>query len=276
MTLLGSFAPLIGYAQGSRAQPGTIDSSTPYSPATTPSGSGTTQIIYTPLEPLTTTLGGFETGKPGDFSNLVNGVYKLLIGLGAILAVVTIVIYGILYMTSEVANTKAMAKTRLLGVVYGLLILLGAWIILNTINPQLVKVGLFLPTVTSTASTGTTASTASVPSIANSTCGNNYDYFYICPNHDGTVSQQSQGLSEKICNAKPSQGGLGGYTSSAHISCAEDNKATVPIIGGIKIFGTPILTGKNYTINGALSPGYNSCINIFTTDGGSEECLYNQ
>ena len=65
---------------------------------------------------------------------------KIFIGLCAVLAVVMIVIGGLEYMTSELAHTKESGKDRITHAVLGLLIALGAYALLFTINPDLIKI----------------------------------------------------------------------------------------------------------------------------------------
>lgn len=70
-----------------------------------------------------------------------NNMYMIAIGIGSVLAVIMIMVYGFRYMTNDksVQNTT-MLRERLTNVALGLLLLLGIYVILNTINPQLVDV----------------------------------------------------------------------------------------------------------------------------------------
>lgn len=93
-------------------------------------------ITYTPLEPIP----GYEEYQTGqNFGLFLQGAFTLALAAGAIFAVGALVYSGISYMVSEVANTKEDAKRRIRAAVFGLLILLGSWLILNTINPDLLK-----------------------------------------------------------------------------------------------------------------------------------------
>ena len=56
-----------------------------------------------------------------------------------------IVIGGVQYTTSYGSSGKGEAKARILNAVLGLLLVLGAWVILYTINPDLVKLELNIP-----------------------------------------------------------------------------------------------------------------------------------
>jgi hypothetical protein len=55
------------------------------------------------------------------------------------------VIGGMEYMTSELVHTKSEAKDRMTHAVLGLIITLGSWALLNTINPDLLNVNVNLP-----------------------------------------------------------------------------------------------------------------------------------
>lgn len=69
----------------------------------------------------------------------LNVMIKIFIGLCAVLAVVMIVIGGIEYMTTELISSKEAGKERIRGAIFGLLLALGAWTLLNQINPDLLK-----------------------------------------------------------------------------------------------------------------------------------------
>ncbi|MCX6819919.1 MAG: hypothetical protein NT019_01360 [Candidatus Adlerbacteria bacterium] len=91
-------------------------------------------LTYVPLEPLP----GQNTNGQTNFCQLINLIFKLLIYLGGMVAVLFLVLGGITYMISEVVNKKDFARRRIQAAVWGLLLLLSSYIILNTINPQLV------------------------------------------------------------------------------------------------------------------------------------------
>lgn len=97
-------------------------------PAVTPDGANAeaTAIQITPTE-----------GIGASFNNM----YSIAIGIGSVVAVVMIVIYGFKYMTSESGGGNLQKlKSRITNVVLGLLLLVGIYVILNTINPNLLDV----------------------------------------------------------------------------------------------------------------------------------------
>ncbi|MEX2052289.1 MAG: hypothetical protein WD991_01160 [Candidatus Paceibacterota bacterium] len=96
---------------------------------------------YVLLEPI----GDFEKFNPTDDKALggyLNLMIRLFIGLCAVLAVVMIVVGGMEYMTSELISSKEQGKTRITEALLGLLVALGAYALLNTINPDLLKTDL--------------------------------------------------------------------------------------------------------------------------------------
>lgn len=101
--------------------------------------------VYKLLAPIGSLEEIDTTGKtcPGnpDIANgigcYLNIIFKIAIGLCAALAVIMLVINGIKYMTSESFTEKSELKKDMLGPIMGLFIALGAFAILNTINPAL-------------------------------------------------------------------------------------------------------------------------------------------
>lgn len=67
----------------------------------------------------------------------VNVLYVLAISIAAFLAVVHLILAGLRYMFSDVVTDKSRAKSQIWSAFIGLLVVLGAVLILNTINPQL-------------------------------------------------------------------------------------------------------------------------------------------
>lgn len=79
----------------------------------------------------------------GDFSGYVNGIFRFSLIIASMLAVLYIAFGGLEYMTSESSDRKSRAKARILGAVGGLVLILASYIILNTINPDILNLKLF-------------------------------------------------------------------------------------------------------------------------------------
>ena len=77
--------------------------------------------------------------ETGDLSSYARNIFYLLLGITGVLAVVKIVIGGIEYMSSDIVGDKTEGKDIINQALYGLIIALAAWLILNSINPQLLN-----------------------------------------------------------------------------------------------------------------------------------------
>ena len=91
----------------------------------------------------------YLVGIPGvdigsDFNTYINALYKLSIAIAALLAVIKIIVAGLKWMLTDLITSKEDAKKDIQGAVLGLLIIIAAVIILETINPQLTKTQIFL------------------------------------------------------------------------------------------------------------------------------------
>lgn len=84
-----------------------------------------------------------------DLPTFLNKVFILAISIGAILAVLRIIFAGALYMGTDVFSKKNDAKTILQDAVLGLLLLLGTYLILKQINPDLLNLNFNPPPIQS-------------------------------------------------------------------------------------------------------------------------------
>ena len=78
-----------------------------------------------------------------DTIHYVQSLYYLSITAGALIAVVKIIFAGVQWMLSDVITSKEKAKKDIQGALLGLVIILSAVLILNTVNPQLTTLNLF-------------------------------------------------------------------------------------------------------------------------------------
>lgn len=100
---------------------------------------------YTPLEPLP---GQPANGQALTFAQYVGNIFTISIVIGGMIAVVVLVFSGITYMVSEALPQKDWGKRKMRQALWALLILLGSYLILSTINPNLVNLGGFLTSPT--------------------------------------------------------------------------------------------------------------------------------
>jgi hypothetical protein len=76
------------------------------------------------------------------------GVFNLLISLAAVFAVLMIVIGGFQYMSTDAIQGKSAGRERIKNAIFGLILVLGAYLILYTINPKLLELNLSVDSVT--------------------------------------------------------------------------------------------------------------------------------
>lgn len=84
-----------------------------------------------PLAPLP----GFDTNP--DLGGFLKSLFTFLIVIAGLLAFIMIVRGGITYLTSDSFGEKGNGKQYIMNAIVGLVLALGAWVILNTINPDL-------------------------------------------------------------------------------------------------------------------------------------------
>ena len=74
----------------------------------------------------------------------LEGMYEIGISIAAALAVIMIIIGGIQYMSSDAIGGKEDGKNRITSALWGLLLALASYLILYTINPDLLSTNLFV------------------------------------------------------------------------------------------------------------------------------------
>ncbi len=84
-----------------------------------------------------------EGNKVQTFGDYMNALYFVAISIAAFLVVVRIIFAGVKYMLSDIVTTKEEAKKEIKGALTGLLIVIGAVLILDTINPNLKTINVF-------------------------------------------------------------------------------------------------------------------------------------
>lgn len=98
---------------------------------------------YVPLAPLPGQPASYAPNQ-GVLPSYLATIYKLGIGAAGVLAVLMLVWGGFQYTTSEAIQGKSDAKGIIQNVLWGGAIVLGSYLLLFTINPRLVDIGLAL------------------------------------------------------------------------------------------------------------------------------------
>lgn len=102
--------------------------------------------IYAAEYTLLTPLPGTVDNAPIKLGDYLPAVFNLAIGIAAVMAFVAITWGGITYATSDAITGKAQGREWITNAIWGLLLVIGAWVILYTINPQILKFNLILET----------------------------------------------------------------------------------------------------------------------------------
>jgi|SRR5271168_1647997 len=98
---------------------------------------------YQPLQPLNNQTSVSTT----DLTQYLNTLYSLGLGIAVGLAVIMILIGGIQYLSTDAISGKEEGKDRITSALWGLLLALCSWIILNTIDPGLLNTNILVNTV---------------------------------------------------------------------------------------------------------------------------------
>ncbi len=98
----------------------------------------TAEHNYVPLAPIT----GVVEGRNVTLNTYLPAMFKFLIGVAAVLAVIMITIGGIQYMSTDAIFEKSEGKERIRRALGGLFLALVAWLVLQTINPKLLNTNL--------------------------------------------------------------------------------------------------------------------------------------
>lgn len=129
-------------------------------PSSTVLAQGTTTtsqspLGYIPLAPLP------DVDQSGDvnLADYLNAMYRIFLGIAAIAAVAVITGRGIQYATSDSDGKKTDAKKKIWNAVWGLILAMASWLILNTINPELLDFNLKLEPIDGTSVVSPTPNT---------------------------------------------------------------------------------------------------------------------
>lgn len=136
-------------------------------PARSPAESG-----FVPLAPISGLTSVDDPDSAANSKNLAdffNNLYKYLIGLAAILAIVEIIWGGLEYSTQESPGGKSGGKERIQQAIYGLVLVLSPVLVFSIINPSILNLSIGLkpldltaPAITTPAPTRTTTSSGSI------------------------------------------------------------------------------------------------------------------
>ncbi len=101
----------------------------------------------------------------------IPGLFKLIIGIAGVLAVVKIIWGGVQYMSTDAFQGKNDAKATIENALWGLLLAMGAWLIVYSIDPELVNFNLDIPVIQIASTT--------IPGGGTTGCQGNCPFSYV-------------------------------------------------------------------------------------------------
>ncbi len=204
--------------------------------AQTTTGAVNTDTSFVPLTniPFLT-----ETGNAFSLDSFLNGLYRISIGIAAVVAVLQIMRAGIMYMGSDSGFAeKKEAKNLIALSIGGLILVLSPVVVFSVINPEILnlKIGNIeklrgTPPVLTEETRDATLFTDTNPdrTVPNALCdGQGGTAYFICrPKNDPNAAGRSVPISE-ACNAATETG----------VTVCRRN-ATTPAAGSCTAYGTP-------------------------------------
>ncbi len=98
------------------------------------------KTVYCPLEPQA--FAGFaNSSSPGDLGAFLSSAFQFGLAIAAALAIIMIVWGGVEIMLSESLFKKEDGHKKIQDAIWGLILALVSWLILYTINPQILNWG---------------------------------------------------------------------------------------------------------------------------------------
>jgi hypothetical protein len=142
---------------------------------------GTTQGSFVPLAPIP----GLTDIQPanGGLATFLNNLYKYLIGLAAVLAVLEIIYGGLQYSAQDSISKKEDGKERIQQAILGLVLVLSPVLVFSIINPSILNLSLNLPPIKPMTAAGGGGTVPTLPATA-SGCrptGGNHFQSVSCP-----------------------------------------------------------------------------------------------
>ncbi|MFZ2769649.1 MAG: pilin, partial [Minisyncoccia bacterium] len=87
------------------------------------------------------------SGQVTSLGTFLPAVFKLGIGIASALSVIYIIVGGIQYLSTDAIDKKGDGKDKINNALFGLILAISAYTILNTINPKLVNLSLKIDTL---------------------------------------------------------------------------------------------------------------------------------
>lgn len=219
-------------------------------PATCADNDPNCYTLLAPL-PLTNPSDAGNADKTANPSTYISGIIDLTIAAAGIIAVIMIVIGGFRYVTTDSFGGKSNARESINRAIIGLFLVIGAFTILKTINPQLVNLGINIQPINKSGAINAT-----------STCTGPTD-------ENGDCSTLGTGAGGAGSNWFPDQNDRSAFTSISSVSVNNPNCTNIGDTGCTSLYGL----NKPVILN-ALTKIQHDCGCGIIITGGSEFWLH--
>ena len=236
-----------------------------------------------PIPGLTSGFNGATTINPTSLASFFNNLYKFLIGLAAILAVIEIIWGGLEISTKDSVSKQSDGRQRITQAILGLVLVLSPVLVFSIINPSILNLSLNLPAL-NTASGGAagngtaTQATPATPATPNTSgctvTGTVLQQATGCPTQDAAlqiVYNCPGGYGELV---NPQYQNSSGYVGSSYSATCGSSGGTYMFLDTGYYFN-PFSSFSQYqplaSANGAAAVNFaNTC-----TQNGGVTCLHN-
>ncbi len=121
-------------------------------------------------------------------ANFFNNLYKYLVGLAAVIAVIEIIFGGIEISTPDSVAKEKLGKERIYNAIFGLVLVLSPVLVFSVINPSILNLSLNLPKLDTRVSTTTPVRQQLPPCIAGNTAGAGVTCTFVPLDRSGTTA----------------------------------------------------------------------------------------
>ncbi len=191
----------------------------------TASSSTNAQGSFTALAPIPglTDQSATSVINATSLANFFNNLYKYLIGLAAILAVIEIIWGGLEISTKDSVSKQSNGRERITQAIFGLVLVLSPVLVFSIINPNILNLSLNLPPLDTKSSTPSTATTTP-PSYIGTSAANGL----WCVNEDvnATIGTNTDVQAVDLCwpdqqSCAASKSSVSGYTIAGDAFCQQ-------------------------------------------------------
>tara|TARA_Y100000310_G_C20684443_1_gene818059 strand:- start:2362 stop:3255 length:894 start_codon:yes stop_codon:yes gene_type:complete len=207
------------------------------------------------------------TRGPNLIETYLSFVFGVVLGIAAILAVLMIVVGGVRYVLTSVSpSEKENAKKMISNAIFGLLLVLASYLLLQAINPDLVKIQFQLDQLPAISSGGGSGSSGGGASAGGATGGNSPQQIQQEFQMRQQLSQMGISVNKSMCPSPttPYQQVSGGCTN-----VAGTHQKVITGLGNLNnnCSSLPVQGGCNLTITGGTEAGHQThCVGCATVD----------